>query len=123
MKTTLLEGSVKVSDGNKSVMIVPGEQAQIADNNDNIEIKKNVDLEEIAAWKNGKFLFQDADIHSIMRQLERWYNITVSYEGNMPTEEFVGVISRDVNISQILNMLERTGAVKFEIEGRKIIVK
>ncbi|MEO6707575.1 MAG: FecR domain-containing protein, partial [Ginsengibacter sp.] len=122
-KTTLLEGSIKVSKGNKNTLITPGEQAQIADKNDKIEIKKNVDLEEIVAWKNGKFIFQDVDIHSIMRQLERWYNITVSYEGNMPNEEFVGVISRDVNISQILNMLERTGTVKFKIEGRKIIVK
>ena len=123
MKTTLLEGSVKVSKGNESALITPGEQAQIAGKADKIEIKRNVDLEEIVAWKDGKFLFQDADIHGIMRQLERWYNITVSYEGNITNEEFVGVISRDVNISQILNMLEKTGAVKFEIVGRKIIVK
>ncbi|MEO6837935.1 MAG: FecR family protein [Ginsengibacter sp.] len=123
MKTTLLEGSVKVSQGNKSALITPGEQAQIADKSDKIEIKRNVDLEEIVAWKNGKFLFQDADIHIIMRQLERWYNITVSYRENTTNEQFVGVISRDVPISQILNMLEKTGAVKFEIEGRKIIVK
>lgn len=123
IKTTLLEGSVKVSKGNRSALIIPGEQVQIADKSDKIEIKRNVDIEEIVAWKNGKFFFQDADIHGIMRQLERWYNITVSYEGNIINEEFVGVISRDVNISQILNMLEKTGTVKFEIVGRKIIVK
>ena len=123
IKTTLLEGSVKVSMGNESTLITPGEQAQIADKTDKIEIKRNVDLEEIVAWKNGKFIFQDADIQSIMRQLERWYNITVSYEGNITKEEFVGVISRNVNISQILNMLEKAGDIKFEIEGRKIIVK
>lgn len=123
VKTTLLEGSVKVSKETKSALIIPGEQAQIKDKSDKIEIKRNVDLEETVAWKNGKFLFQDADIHNIMRQLERWYNITVSYEGIITNEEFVGVISRDVNISQILNMLEKTGAIKFEIEGKKIIVK
>ncbi len=123
MKTTLLEGSVKVSEGNKSVTIVPGEQALIAHHTDKIDIKTNVDLEEVVAWKNGKFIFQDADIQSIMRQLERWYNITVNYQGNIPNEQFVGVIPRNVNISQILNMLEKTGAVKFEIDGRKIIVK
>lgn len=123
MKTTLLEGSVKVSAGNKSVMIAPGEQAQIADSTDKIDIKKNVDLEEVVAWKNGKFIFQDADIQSIMRQLVRWYNITVSYGGNITNEEFEGVIPRNVNISQILNMLEKAGGIKFEIEGRNIIVK
>lgn len=123
IKTTLLEGSVKVSDENKSVMIVPGEQALAADNTDKINIKKNIDLEEVVAWKNGKFMFQDADIQTIMRQLERWYNITVSYEQNISNEEFEGVISRNVNISQILSMLEKTGAVKFEIDGKNIIVK
>ena len=123
IKTTLLEGSVKVSKGNKSVFITPGEQAQITDKTDEIEIKHNVDLEEIIAWKNGKFLFQDADIHSIMRQLERWYDITVSYRGNTTNEKFMGIISRNVNISQILNMLEKTGAIKFEIEGKNVIVK
>ncbi|MEO9022859.1 MAG: FecR domain-containing protein [Ginsengibacter sp.] len=124
MKTTLLEGSVKVSEGNENVLIKPGEQAQIKKSSDKIIVKKDVDMEEVVAWKNGKFIFQDADIRSIMRQLERWYNITtVSYEGNVTNEEFVGVISRDVNVSQILSMLQSTGTVKFEVEGRKIIVK
>ena len=123
IKTTLLEGSVKVSDENKSAMIVPGEQALVTDKTDKIDIKKNIDLDEVVAWKNGKFMFQDADIQTIMRQLERWYNITVSYEQNISNEEFEGVISRNVNISQILGMLEKTGAVKFEIDGKNIIVK
>ncbi|MEO8820118.1 MAG: FecR domain-containing protein [Ginsengibacter sp.] len=123
IKTTLLEGSVKVSNKDKSVMIVPGEQAQIAENTNQINIKKQVDLEEVVAWKNGKFIFHDADIQAIMRQLERWYNITVSYGPNLSNEEFEGVISRNVNLSQILSMLQKTSAVKFEVDGRRIIVK
>lgn len=123
IKTTLLEGSIKVSKGSEIVLIAPGDQAQIAENTDKIDIKRNVDLEEIVAWKNGKFIFQNADIHSIMKQLERWYNITVSYEGKISNEEFVGVISRDVNISQILNILEKTESIKFEIDGKEVTVK
>ena len=122
MKTTLLEGSVKISRGNENVTIAPGEQAQINNSSDKIVIKKNVDIEEVVAWKNGKFIFQDADITGIMKQLERWYNIKVSYVGNPTKEQFEGVISRNVNISQILKMLEKTGAVKFEIKGREVIV-
>ena len=58
-----------------------------------------------------------------MRQLERWYGVTPSYEGNATNEEFVGIISRNVNISQILAMLEKTGGVRFRIQGKNIIVK
>jgi len=123
MKTTLLEGSVKVSKGNESILIAPGEQAGVSNSSDNIEVKKNVDVEEVVAWKNGKFIFNNADLKTIMRQLQRWYNIDVVYKSKIPDDEFIGVISRNVNISEILKMLETTGAVQFEIDGRKIIVK
>jgi len=127
IKTTLLEGSVKVTKGNKSTLITPGEQAIVSNSSTttfSINVKKDVDLDEAVAWKNGKFIFQDADIKSIMRQLEHWYDVSVIYDDKEVTnEEFVGSISRNVNISQILQMLEKTGAVKFEITGRTVIVK
>lgn len=123
MKTTLLQGSVKISKENKKVLITPGEQAQIENQSDKIEIEKEVDVEQVMAWKNGKFIFKDADITNIMKQLERWYDIKVSYNTNITKEQFVGVISRNVNLSEILKMLEKTGAVKFEITGRNVIVK
>ncbi len=123
-KTTLIEGSVKVTKNNSNISIAPGQQAIAINGNNNIPIqKKEVDLDEIMAWKNSKFIFQDADIKSIMRQLERWYGITASYDGNVTNEEFVGVISRNVNILQILAMLEKTGRVSFRIQGKNIIVK
>jgi hypothetical protein len=82
----------------------------------------NADVEEVVAWKNGKFNFNSIDIQSVMRQLQKWYNIEVEYKGDVSKEKFVGIISRNVNLSQILNMLEKTRAVNFEIRGRKIIV-
>ncbi len=124
IKATLIEGSVKVSKNNSNIIITPGQQVIASNTNNNVPFqKKEVDLDEVMAWKNSKFIFQDADIKSIMRQLERWYGVTASYEGNVTNEEFVGVISRNVNISQILTMLEKTGRVGFEIEGKNIIVK
>ncbi|MEO6187693.1 MAG: FecR domain-containing protein [Ginsengibacter sp.] len=123
-KTTLLEGSVKVTKNNSNILIEPGQQAIAINGNNDMPVKKReVDLDEVMAWKNSKFIFQDADIKSIMRQLERWYGITASYDGNVTNEEFVGVISRNVNISQILAMLETTGRVGFRIQGKNIIVK
>ena len=124
INTTLLEGSVRVTGlkTNDSRLITPGQQAQLTANGQ-INVKKQVDISEVMAWKNGKFIFQDADIQSIMRQIERWYDVEVSFSGNMTNELFVGLIPKNVNISQILKMLEKTGTVKFEIAGKKIIVK
>jgi len=122
INTTLLEGKVKVSALNNQQTLSPGQQAQIAGDGQ-INLNKNVNVEAVMAWKNGKFIFENADIKSVMRQVEKWYDVEIVFNGNITTEEFVGIISRNVNVSQILKMLEKTGTVKFEIEGKRIIVK
>lgn len=122
INTTLLEGKVKVSAAGNQQLLAPGQQAQV-NKAGQISLNKNVDVDEVMAWKNGKFVFEDADIKAIMRQIERWYDVQVDYSGNITTELFVGRISRDVNISQILKMLEKTGTVKFEVKGNKVTVK
>lgn len=122
IKTTLIEGAVKVKKGNNLLLLSPGQQAQLNSNGE-MKLARDVDVEAIMAWKNGKFIFSYDDIQSVMRQLERWYDIVVEYKGNITKEEFIGVISRNVSISQILNMLEKSGYVKFEVRGRKVIVQ
>ncbi len=119
IKVTLLEGSVKVSNGNNARTIKPGQQAQIKEG---IAISENVNLEEIMAWKNSKFQFTNASIETIMKQVARWYNAEVVYEGKI-TGNFVAGISREVPVSKLLDILELTNRVKFKIEGKKIIVK
>ena len=79
------------------------------------------DTEEAVAWKNGYFKFNKADIQTIMRQLERWYDVEVEYRGAVPTDLFVGKINRSENISGVLRVLELS-EVQFKIENRKIIV-
>jgi ferric-dicitrate binding protein FerR (iron transport regulator) len=124
INTTLLEGSVKISSfiSRQTSLLTPGQQAQL-NLTGQININKNVDVDEVMAWKNGKFIFRDADIQTIMRQIERWYDVEVSFSKTITNEQFVGSISRNVNISQILKMLEQTGTVKFEVEGKKVVVK
>lgn len=124
INTTLLEGSVKISSfiSRHTSLLTPGQQAQL-NQTGQINIKKNMDVDEVMAWKNGKFIFRDADIQSIMRQIERWYDVKVSFSRTITNDQFVGSISRNVNISQILKMLEQTGTVKFEVEGKKVVVK
>ncbi len=121
IRTTLLEGSVQVSKGEQTRLLKPGQQAA-ASQKGQIGVEDDVDVEEVMAWKNGLFQFQSADLEAIMRQAARWYDIEIEYKEKI-TERFSGQISRNVNLSQLLKILELTGKVHFEIEGRKIIVK
>lgn len=122
IKVTLLEGRVKMSIlHNQWAMMKPGEQA-VATDAGKLEIKKGIDMEMVMAWKNGEFQFGEAtSIADIMKQLARWYDVDIEYKA-MVTGHIGGVISRDVNISQVLKMLEMTGGVKFDVEGRKMVV-
>ena len=122
IKTTLLEGAVKVTKGSAMAILSPGQQAQLTSNGQ-IGVNKNIDVDEVMAWKNGKFQFGDkVDIGTIMRQIARWYDVDVEYKGVF-TKHFGGSISREVNISQVLKVLETTGDVKYKVEGRKVIVR
>ncbi len=118
-KITLLEGQVKVDRGNVSKLLKPGQQAQVSSG---IKITDDVDIDEVMAWRNGEFQFGEAaDITSVMRQIARWYDVDVEYKGDI-TGHIGGTISRDKNVSQVLQMLQMTGAVKFIIEDKKIVV-
>jgi ferric-dicitrate binding protein FerR (iron transport regulator) len=119
-KVTLIEGSVKVSKGKNTSLLKPGQQVQVK--GDNNKVVNGIDIDEVMAWKNGKFRFSEkTDIEMIMRQIARWYDLDVEYKGKV-NEHFWGSISRTVNASQVFKMLQATGFVKFRIEGRKVTV-
>ena len=111
-KTTLLQGSVKIIKENKSIIISPGQQTRVKDGNIDVV---NVDVNEATAWKDGYFMFKSEDIQSIMRQISRWYNLEVTYQGNFPEKVFGGKISRSRNVSEVLEILESTGSIHFKI--------
>jgi ferric-dicitrate binding protein FerR (iron transport regulator) len=119
IKTTLLEGSVKVTHGSKVQLLSPGQQADAQ--NGSIQLIKDADVEQAVAWKNGLFQYKKTDIETILRQAIRWYGVEVEYRGKI-TDKFSGQISRSVNLSQLLKILEETGRVKFEIKDKKVIV-
>lgn len=121
-RITLLEGSIQVSKNKRSRFLKPGQQARIDNDLKEIKIIKDVDMDEVMAWKNGKFKFgENTGINAIMRQIGRWYNVDIEYKGRV-NQRFWGTISKDVNLSRVLKILEATGGVKFKIEGKKIIV-
>jgi transmembrane sensor len=121
VKTTLLEGRVKVSNETATAILNPGQQSIIQSVSSSI-IVKNVDAEGAVAWKNGYLEFNKEDIESIMRKISRWYNVDVVYQGNINKKVFAGSISRANSISDVLEMLELTGSVHFKINGRRITV-
>jgi ferric-dicitrate binding protein FerR (iron transport regulator) len=119
VKTTLLEGSVKVKSEN-SVVLKPGEQS-VLEPHSPFTIDHSPDLEQVMAWKNGFIIFNKADIKSIMRQVDRWYSVDVVFEGDIPQRTFTGGISRSARLSELLHLLE-VSKVKFRIDGKKLIV-
>jgi ferric-dicitrate binding protein FerR (iron transport regulator) len=118
-KTTLIEGSVKVIYKDRVILLNPGQQFQPSLKSSKVI---EADTEEVTAWKDGYFLFKDEDIQSIMRKISRWYNVEVSYSGEIPDVGFGGNISRSKGIDEVLNVLQLTDAVHFKVEGRRITV-
>lgn len=121
VKTTLLEGSVKVvgMNGNDKIL-KPGQQSVLTA--DNITIENISVAQQAVAWKNDQFVFESDDIQYVMRMISRWYNVEVEYVGPIPENKFGGAISKFENISEVLKSLESTGRVKFKIDGRRILV-
>ncbi len=123
IKTTLLEGSVQVSSSLSPSLpqsLIPGQRA-IIDTQGKLSVTK-ADTTKTLAWKHGLFKFDSEDIGSIMKKIARWYDVEIVYEGGKPDIRLSGIISRNVNASNVLKMFELSG-VEFTIEGRKVIIK
>lgn len=119
LKTTLLEGSVRLNKGNESLMLSPGQQGRESGNG--FSLIRNADVGQAIAWKNGYFSFDDVDIQTVMRQLARWYGIQVNYEGSPARVQFWGKMGRDLNLTQVLAGLAKT-KVHFRLDGNTLTV-
>jgi len=114
-RTTLVEGEVKVN----SKTLKRGDQAIVKGQKLTIS---TANLTQVTAWKEGFFRFNGEHIDVVMRELARWYNIEVKYEGELTDVGFYIKISRAKPISEVLQALEGTNSVHFKIEGRRITV-
>jgi ferric-dicitrate binding protein FerR (iron transport regulator) len=123
LTVTLLQGSVRVSQGNATRLLQPGQQASIGAGSAAISIVKDIDVDHIVSWKNGLFDFDDESLAVVMRQLSRWYDAEVRYTGEMPEGHYTGAIRRQANLSEVLKMLELAGGVHFSIEQKRIVVQ
>lgn len=119
-RTTLLEGRVQVGAFGETVMLKPGQQAGIPQQPGEIQITQ-ADINQVMAWKNGYFAFEHTDLKTLMRQIARWYDVEILYEQEPGDARFVGEVSRNTNLSEVLKILELSG-VHFRIDGKRIIV-
>ncbi|WPV63766.1 FecR family protein [Chitinophaga sp. LS1] len=118
---TVLEGSAKVQVNKNAVTLTPGQQALTETGNDQIKVQ-SADTESVLAWKNGLFHFNDASIDLVLKQLARWYDLEVIYEGSIPKKTIDGEIYRDVKFSEVFMILKAL-QINYRIEGRKVIIK
>lgn len=127
IKTTLLEGMVKVSvptfAGNQQPKFLqPGQQSSI-NKDGKIQVMDDADTEEVMAWKNGRFQYKSSDLRTILRQIARWYDVDIEYKGNVDLH-FTGQLTRNQNVSKVFEKLVLTDEVHvhFEVDGKKVIV-
>ena len=139
INTTLLEGAIAValpadrqqqaSSHGRSVTLKPGQQAQIAapgakgagEPGQRIKVVNDTDIDKTMAWKNGVFYFEGVGLYEVMRQIERWYDIEVVYEKGVRNSEFVGKLTRDVTLNQLLEGFKEFD-IHYKLEGRKLII-
>jgi len=134
IRTTLLEGGVRVNAGKGNAVLRPGQQAvvpavgqvagaggQIAAAGKKIAVEKDVDIAQVMAWKNGVFNFNNMSLQQVMSQLSRWYDVDIAYQGKPEAKRFGGKIGRNLNLSEVLGGLKDMG-LHFKIEGKKLIV-
>ena len=121
IRTTLLEGSVKLTNSNGQQMLKPGQDGILGSTN-HFKVKA-ANIEQAMAWKNGQFIFDDEDIPAISRKLSRWYGVTVTDQRQQKGLTYTGAISKYKYVSEVLKMLEMTGTMHFKIENDKVTIK
>ncbi|MBO9731522.1 MAG: FecR domain-containing protein [Chitinophaga sp.] len=118
--TSLLEGAVNILSGTSVKRLLPGQQALVNREHAGISIS-NADVNNAIAWKEGRFEF-NGNIQAIMRELARWYDIQVVYEGSVTDRAFAASFSRQEGLPEILQQLELTGSIHFNIAGNTVTV-
>ncbi|HYO21158.1 MAG TPA: FecR domain-containing protein [Flavisolibacter sp.] len=119
-KTTLLEGKIRFTKNGSSRILLPGQQVQVNKEGD-ITLVNDANTEEAMAWKNGYFHFVRADLPTVMKQLARWYDLDVQFEGPIAPREFGGEMQRSLPLSSALKLFEK-GKIRFRVESKKLTV-
>lgn len=121
-QTTLAEGSVRIYSPGSSMLLKPGEQAEVNALSGEM-VKKEVEVKTFTSWKDGRFVFEQEPLENIMRTLERWYDIRVIFRDEGAKRiSLSGNLKRYGDFSQVMNMLQMTGDVRFELHGNDVYI-
>jgi len=125
-RTTLVEGSVKIESGKRSVKLEPGQQAQVPYPSPGVDapikVLSGIDPQTVLAWKDGNFEFDNADVRTVMRSLARGYNVVVQVDPNVSSVPVTGVFDRKLGLAKILEQLESLDIAHFKLDGNRVIV-
>ncbi|MEO7984761.1 MAG: FecR domain-containing protein [Bacteroidota bacterium] len=121
ISATLVEGSVKVTNGATNTILHPGQQTKLTRTGE-LTPPAAINTDEVTGWRDGWFHFESADLKTILRQFARWYDVEVVYEGPVKNRKFFGIVKRSSSLSTVLEMLQDNDII-FRIEGKKLIVK
>lgn len=119
IRTTLINGKIRLAGGNRQVVLAPGQEAIAGDGQ---LVTRTADVQKVIAWKEGVFHFDGASFPEMMREVERWYDVEVVYEGVIPALEFQGEISRSMKLADLLATLQKFG-IRSRLEGRRITIQ
>lgn len=121
-RSTLINGSIRITCGQQAVLLQPGKMAVAATNAPQQPVQVvTADTEQVTAWKNGKMALTNASLVELMREVSRWYDVDVHYTGMVPDRHFFGLINRNVYLSTILDFLRNNG-VHVQQQGRNITI-
>jgi len=117
--TTLIEGSVRLSNGTVTKMLTPGDQAVMTDR----LLVQKVDVEEYTSWKEGVFFVRDKNLLEILPLLERWYDVEFECVGNVRDVKLHLKVSKDKSLNQLLDIIKQTSDLNYKIMGRRVIIE
>lgn len=120
LRTTLLQGSVAIASAGQRKLLKPGEQAVWTGSNIAVN---SAELDEVMAWRDGFFDFTDADIHTVMQEFSRWYDLDIVFDGPQTRETFTGRLPRSWSFAKVMKLMESFKSTHLTVEGRRIMVR
>jgi transmembrane sensor len=121
LRTTLTEGKIKMIKGAQSQLLAPGQQAVVENTQPSIAVKDNINVQEVLAWKDYKFSYSNASLHSILRELRRWYGTGFKMPGEIP-QTYSFNFDRNKPISEVIDLLNKSGNARITLDGNLITV-